>query len=80
MATKQPKAERAIRVRITGKVQDGSLREAAVRRAGELGVLGWVRHDEEDDVLVYAEGGRDDVEALIAFLRQGAAGARVDAF
>lgn len=77
---KKSKAERAIRVRITGKVQDGTLREAAVRRAGELGVLGWVRHGEEDDVLVHAEGGRDDVEALISFLRQGAAGAVVDAF
>lgn len=79
MATKKPKAQRAIRARITGKVLDVGLRDATVRRAGELGVLGWVRHGDEEDALAHAEGGRDDVEALIAFLREGGATAQVDA-
>jgi DNA ligase D-like protein (predicted 3'-phosphoesterase) len=79
VAAKTPKAEHAIRARITGKVQDVGLREATVRRAGELGVLGWVRHGEDADALVHAEGGRDEVEELIAFLRGGPADARVDA-
>jgi DNA ligase D-like protein (predicted 3'-phosphoesterase) len=79
MAAKKPKAEHAIRARITGQVQDVGLREATVRRAGELGVLGWVRHGEDADALVHAEGGRDEVEELIAFLRGGHADARVDA-
>jgi DNA ligase D-like protein (predicted 3'-phosphoesterase) len=79
MAAKKPKAEHAIRARITGQVQDVGLREATVRRAGELGVLGWVRHGEDADALVHAEGGRDEVEELIAFLRGGPADARVDA-
>jgi DNA ligase D-like protein (predicted 3'-phosphoesterase) len=47
-------------------------------RARELGVLGWVRHGEDEDALVHAEGGHDDVEALIAFLREAPAGAGVD--
>lgn len=55
------------------------LREATVRRAGDLGVLGWVRNGSEEDALVHAEGGLDDVEALIAFLREGLSSGRVDA-
>ena len=78
MAAKNPQAERAIHARITGKVRDVGLRDATVGRAGELGVLGWVRHGEEQDALVHAEGSTDGVEALIAFLRKGPAGARVD--
>jgi DNA ligase D-like protein (predicted 3'-phosphoesterase) len=78
VAAKKPKAERAIHARIAGKVRDVGLRDAIVGRAGELGVLGWVRHGEEQDALVHAEGGTDGVEALIAFLRKGPAGARVD--
>ena len=79
VTVKKPMAERAIRARITGEVRDVGLRDAAVGRASELGVLGWVRLGEEQDALVHAEGGRDDVEALIAFLREGPAGARIDA-
>ncbi len=79
MVVKKPMAERAIRARITGKVRDVGLRDAAVGRASRLGVLGWVRHGEEEDALVHAEGGRDDVEALITFLQEGPGDARVDA-
>ena len=79
MAAKKPKPERAIRGRITGKVRDVGLRDATVERAGELGVLGWVRHGDEEDALVHVEGGTGDVEALIAFLGQGPGSARVDA-
>ncbi len=78
VAAKKSIPERAIRARITGKVRDAGLRGAAVERAGELGVLGWVRLGEED-ALVHGEGDHDAVEALIAFLREGPAGARVNA-
>ena len=78
MAAKKPKAEHAIRVRVAGEVQEVGLRAATVRRAGELGVLGWVRHGEQQDALVHAEGDRDDVEALIAFLREDPAEAQVE--
>ena len=78
MAAKRPKAERAIRARVTGDVQGVGLRDATVERALDLGVLGWVRNGAESEALVHAEGDRDDVEALIAFLREGPAGSRVD--
>ena len=73
-----PKAERAIRARVTGKVQGVFFRDSTVTRAGELGVLGWVRNDEAgDDVLVHAEGGEEAVAALIEFLHEGPADAEV---
>jgi DNA ligase D-like protein (predicted 3'-phosphoesterase) len=44
-------------------------REAVLARARELGVLGWVRDGTDDgSVLVHAEGERDAVEQLVAFL------------
>jgi DNA ligase D-like protein (predicted 3'-phosphoesterase) len=40
-------------------------------------VQGWVRHGEDGDVLLHAEGGRDAVDALIGFLREGPGDAEV---
>lgn len=67
----------AIRAAVRGRVQGVGFREAAVRRARELGARGWVRNAEDGSVLVHAEGGEGAVEALVAFLREGPRGARV---
>ncbi len=71
-----PQAERAIRARVTGEVRGVGYRRATAGRAGELGVRGWIRSADED-VLVHAEGDRDGVGSLLAFLRQGPEGAQV---
>ncbi|HEX6666632.1 MAG TPA: DNA polymerase ligase N-terminal domain-containing protein [Solirubrobacterales bacterium] len=68
----------AVRVVVRGAVQGVGFRDAAVRRAGELGVLGWVRNEEEGTVRVHVEGPEDAVEALLAFLREGPRGAQVE--
>ena len=75
VAVKKPKAERAVRVRIPIGTRSADRREEIVDRAGRLGVLGWVRLGEGDDLLLHVEGGGDDVEGLIAFLREEATGA-----
>ena len=75
----EKKAESAIRARITGEVRDVGMRDALVARAAELGVLGWVKHGEDEDVLVHAEGDRDDVDGLLTYLREGPARTRIDA-
>jgi DNA ligase D-like protein (predicted 3'-phosphoesterase) len=49
-----------------------------VRRAGELGALGWIRNADDGSVQVHAEGEDGAVEELIAFLRQGPPGAAVE--
>jgi acylphosphatase len=55
-------------LRATVRGQLGDLREAARRRAGELGLLGWVRSD-DGVVRVHAEGDPAAVEQLLAWLR-----------
>jgi DNA ligase D-like protein (predicted 3'-phosphoesterase) len=66
-------------VRIAGSVQGVGFREAARSRAQQLGLTGWVRNADDGTVLVHAEGPREAVEALIAFLREGPRGATVSA-
>lgn len=68
----------AVRATVRGRVQGVGFREAAVRRAQELGVLGWVRNAEDGSVRVHAEGPEPAVESLLAFLAEGPPGAEVD--
>jgi DNA ligase D-like protein (predicted 3'-phosphoesterase) len=74
---KDPDAS-AVRATVRGQVQMVGFRDAAVRRAGELGVLGWVRNGEAGEVLVHAEGSAAAVAELEAFLREGPPAARVE--
>jgi DNA ligase D-like protein (predicted 3'-phosphoesterase) len=67
----------AVRAVVRGEVQGVGYRDATVRRARELGALGWVRNGEDGDVLVHAEGSPGAVEGLVSFLKDGPAGVRV---
>jgi DNA ligase D-like protein (predicted 3'-phosphoesterase) len=68
----------AIRSVVSGAVQGVGFREATRRLAGELGVMGWVRNEDDGTVAVHAEGPRPAIEMLIGFLREGPPGAIVD--
>ncbi|HET8639984.1 MAG TPA: DNA polymerase ligase N-terminal domain-containing protein [Solirubrobacterales bacterium] len=57
----------AVRAVLPLKAGDEELPKAVVREAHRLGVLGWVRED-EDAVRVHAEGPRAAVEKLVRFL------------
>ena len=70
---------KAISARVTGQVQGVGFRYATARRAGELGLTGWVRNTHDRAVEVWAQGSAEDVEAMVAFLRVGPPAARVDA-
>jgi DNA ligase D-like protein (predicted 3'-phosphoesterase) len=70
-------ATQAIRATVRGRVQGVGFRDAAVRRARGLGVLGWVRNGDDGAVLVHAEGPAEAVASFEAFLREGPRGARV---
>jgi DNA ligase D-like protein (predicted 3'-phosphoesterase) len=67
----------AVRALVRGQVQGVGFRDAAVRRARSLGVLGWVRNREDGAVEVHAEGPAPAVEKLTAFLHEGPRGAKV---
>jgi DNA ligase D-like protein (predicted 3'-phosphoesterase) len=67
---------RAVRAVVDGSVQGVGFRDSVLRRAGELGVLGWVRNT-DDTVAVHAEGEAAAVDALLELLREGPRGAAV---
>jgi DNA ligase D-like protein (predicted 3'-phosphoesterase) len=70
-------AGRALRAVISGGVQGVGFREMTRRRARKLGVLGWVRNEDDGTVIVHAEGEPAAVEALREFLGEGPPGAAV---
>jgi DNA ligase D-like protein (predicted 3'-phosphoesterase) len=71
--------KRAFRATVQGKVQGVAFRDAALRRAHALGVLGWVRNaDDDGTVLVHAEGAGDALDAFAGWLGEGPSAARVD--
>lgn len=78
MPKKAASGKKAVRAVISGGVQGVGFREATVRRAGELGVLGWVRNEDDGTVQVHAEGAEDAVDGLVAFLGEGPSGAKVE--
>lgn len=73
-----PSAPRRVRVRVHGRVQGvwfrGSTRDAAIAH----GVAGWVRNRRDGSVEAVFEGPDDAVDALLAFVRHGPPGARVE--
>jgi len=81
MADRPAPSATALRATVRGAVTGVGVRAATVQRAHELGVLGWVRHAEDDPatVAVHAEGPADAVAALAAFLHDGPPSARVEA-
>jgi DNA ligase D-like protein (predicted 3'-phosphoesterase) len=67
---------KAVRAVVRGDVQGVGYRDATLRRARRLGVMGWVRNAEDGGVLVHAEGPARAVEELVAFLHEGPRAAR----
>jgi DNA ligase D-like protein (predicted 3'-phosphoesterase) len=68
----------ALRAVVRGRVQGVGFREATRSRALALGVLGWVRNEDDGSVRVHAEGPRHAVAELRAFLDAGPPGAHVE--
>jgi DNA ligase D-like protein (predicted 3'-phosphoesterase) len=67
-----------VRATVSGRVLGVFFREETVRRARELGAMGWVRNEEDRSVRVHAEGSEEAVEGLVEFLREGPPRARVE--
>jgi DNA ligase D-like protein (predicted 3'-phosphoesterase) len=59
-----------IAIRAVVRPQSEGLREDVLRRARELGVLGWVRKGEDGTLQLHAEGPDDGVHELTAFLEE----------
>ena len=70
-------APAAVRALVRGRVQGVGFRDATVRRARSLGVLGWVRNREDGAVEVHAEGPPDGGRGARRVPAPGTAGAAV---
>ena len=62
---------------MTGRVQGVFFRESARRAAGDRGVAGWVTNRADGAVEAVFEGPAEDVEAMVAWMREGPPYARV---
>lgn len=69
-------ARRAFRV--SGRVQGVFFRASTATQARRLGLLGWVRNNEDGSVEGLVEGPRERVDELLAWCRTGPPAARVD--
>lgn len=72
-------AERALRLRITGRVQGVGFRFETCHQARRLGLRGWVRNRHDGCVEVLIAGDAAACNALVDWARRGPQGARVDA-
>ncbi|MFQ3619666.1 MAG: acylphosphatase [Spirochaetales bacterium] len=78
MKESSPLSQKAVRLRVFGRVQGVGFRYWTCRLAQRLGVTGWVRNERDGSVSVEAEGPEDTVDRLVKSVRQGPPGARVD--
>lgn len=62
---------------VSGRVQGVYYRASTQQQARRLAVAGWVRNRPDGNVEAWLEGAPDAVEALLAWMRRGPAGARV---
>ena len=72
-------SQQAIRAVAHGRVQGVGFRDATVRQAQTLGVLGWVRNADDGTVQIHVEGAEGAVEQMLDFLQGGSPHAHVAA-
>ncbi len=66
------------RVVVRGEVQGVFFRDGLREEAGRRGIGGWVRNAADGSVEAELEGRPGDVDALVAWCREGSPPARVD--
>ena len=69
---------RAVKVRITGRVQGVYFRGWTREQAETLGLVGWVRNEYDGSVSALIAGPADAVEAMLRLIHRGPRDARVD--
>jgi len=65
---------KALRIRVCGRVQGVGFRYWALRAARNLSLSGWVRNEDDGSVSAHCEGPAEDLSAFVALLRQGKPG------
>ncbi len=65
-------------ITVTGKVQGVGYRAGTEEIVRRLGIVGWVRNSPDGSVQITATGTEEQLQALVAWCRQGPSGASVD--
>jgi acylphosphatase len=68
----------AIHAFVSGQVQGVFFRDTARRRAGQMGLQGWVRNLPDGRVELFAQGEDEAVRRLERWLHEGPRGAEVE--
>ncbi|MDX6357058.1 MAG: acylphosphatase [Nocardioidaceae bacterium] len=63
--------DKAVSVKVTGRVQGVAFRWYAVQEAERLGVRGWIRNEPDESVAGHFEGPAEAVDALVAWCGHG---------
>jgi acylphosphatase len=63
--------DKAVSVKVTGRVQGVAFRWYAVQEAERLGVRGWIRNEPDESVAGHFEGPADAVDALVGWCAHG---------
>jgi acylphosphatase len=69
--------EKALKVRITGRVRGVGYRAWTLRQASVLGLRGWVRNEADGSVSALVGGTVAAVDRMLELFRSGPSGARV---
>lgn len=67
-----------VKVRIYGQVQGVFFRHSAKREAERLGLVGWVKNNDDGSVEVLAQGPKDKLEEFVAWCKKGPPSASVE--
>jgi len=69
-----------LRIKVSGRVQGVFFRQNMKGRAKKLGLVGWVRNEDDGTVLILAEGPQGKLEELYTWLKvNGPPFAKIDA-
>jgi acylphosphatase len=63
--------DRAVSVKVTGRVQGVAFRWYAVQEGERLGVRGWIRNEPDESVAGHFEGPAEAVDAMVAWCHHG---------
>jgi len=67
-----------VKITVFGKVQGVFFRANTAKLAIELEIVGFVKNQDNESVLIVAQGDDDSIKSLIAFCRRGSLAAKVD--
>jgi acylphosphatase len=70
--------KKAYNIKVIGKVQGVGFRFYTQKKAGELGVEGFVKNMRDGSVYIEAEADLEPIESFVNWVRQGPEWARVD--